>query len=543
MAVRFGVRIVSLGIALFATPWVMSVPEASASCDINCVGTACNCSGTGLCDVNQNQTVPPGGVVDCSGRDIVFGGGAGGITITDGTFMLRANNVTINNSHTIRIDRSSATGPPIGMAMELTGSLTVAGMINADAPGGGASVKVAASQDITFSVGGFAIRASGQSSNSPGGRVYLSGRNVSIAGPVNAKASDNGVAPGGQVTVFATGDVGVSADINVLGRNAPAGTIMLSADGNISTSQALKAEGNGVGADGGLVELTATTIVLGALVTSQGGVGATGGTSQGGAVVVNAGTGGATINANVNATGGELGAGLDGGAIVVDSIGNVTVASGVQLLTRSENNGGDGGDVHVSSRGWLSLNGATIDARGHSAGTNQGTGAAVELEACGLKIASGSLIDARGYNGGAVSLIGREALIVKGAVDARPTSGAAGSIDMFYRLAGTCSGSPPDPPRGCEVQCGPFGKCTNDPNRSCSTNSNCTIGCQTGQCVKKCRHDSSVQCAVNGDCQPCGATNQCAANPDLVGADFKGLAYDIVGDRNLDPCDPEGEGE
>lgn len=542
MAVRFGVRIVPLAIALLALPR-LSVPEASANCTIDCVGTACNCSGTGACDINTLQDLDPGSVVDCSGRDITIGGTGGEIRVEDGFFTLRARNVTINDSHVIRIMRNSSSGPPIGMSMELTGYLSVIGLINADSPGGGASIRIDAVGDITFVSNGYGIRASGTSPDSPGGRIFLSGEDVDVADPIQAKASDNGVAGGGEVVIQATGDISVSGDINVLGRRAPAGSIVLSAGEAISTAQALKAEGNGVDADGGTVELTGTTVSIGALVTAQGGVGATGGDSRGGGVVINAGSGGVSVGADINATGGELGAGLDGGAIVIDSVGDVSIASGKKLLTRSENGGGDGGDVQLTSRRRLLLDGATIDARGHSAGANQGTGATVELEACALKIASGSLIDVRGYSGGFVSMVGRESLAVNGVVDARPTSGDAGSIGMHYRLPGTCEGSPPDPPRGCELVCGPLGRCSNDPARNCTTNAHCTIGCQTGQCQKKCRHDGTTACTLNSDCKPCGTENECLNNPDLVGADFMGLPYDIAGNRNLERCDPEGEEE
>jgi hypothetical protein len=474
------------GIALLP---IVAVPASAFACTITCspTPTECTCSGSGLCQITTSQTVSAGAVVDCSGRDVVVAGGGGSIQVTNGFVTVKANNLTINAQRFIKAERSGAA--PFGVNVSVTGVLDVGGWISAKSNTGGGAIALEAGGNILISpgsAGGDGLNVDGTASNARGGSIKANsaGGNVVIDDPIYARAASTGVADGGSITIDAAGSVTVRAPVDALGRGAQSGTITLSAPVAVDVQNQVKAQGHGVNGDGGLVQLTGgtVTIALGAFVSAQGGVGALGGYSEGGSVRINAGSGGVSITDDINVTGGAAGAGLDGGAIVVESEGPVTVASTAMLLTKSDNSGGNGGDIILNSGGALTVNAATVDARGHSAGSNQGAGGAVTLTGCNVTINAGTTVNASGYHGGGVTLTGFETLTVSSQSSILATNsgqGTAGEIALRYRVDGKCS---TEPTRGCAVAQCTANVCTNNSATPCTTANDCT-GCLTGTCT------------------------------------------------------------
>lgn len=462
-------------------------PRRTAACTITCnPATVCTCSvPSGVCTITTHETEVAHAVVDCTGRDIVIAGGS--IQTTNGPLTVKAHNVTINGGSFIKAERTSGSAA-YGVTLRLTGFLNVDGWIDAKGVGGGGTVDIEAAGPIQLLPGGgHGITAEGTTASAPGGAVTITstGSTVVIDDPIDARASTNGVAPGGRVAISApsttAGAITISAPIDVLGRSAVGGSIILSTPRTLAVQDLLKAEGHGVEGDGGQILLTGGTVNVTDDLSAQGGVGALGGHSGGGSVRITGGAGGVSLNADVDVTGGGAGAGLDGGAIVVDSAGPVSVAAGVTLVTKSQNEGGDGGEVTLTSEGALDVY-TTIDARGHSAGGNQGTGAHVRLAACNVTVHPSATIDVSGYHGGEVVLTGYETLAVNAMSSVLATNapgGDAGSIVLAHRVDGTCS---VDQTVGCAVAQCVSGFCTNNAAAPCTSDLTCT-GCPSGTCV------------------------------------------------------------
>jgi hypothetical protein len=250
----------------------------------------------------------------------------------------------------------------------------------------------------------------------------------------------------------------------------------------------------------------------------------------------------------VNVTGGEAGSGLNGGAIIAESDGAISVASGVTLLTKSDAHGGDGGDVSLDARGGtLTVGDATIDVRGDWSGSGEGTGAEVTLKGCGVSIGAGATVDARGYDGGSVLIAGRETLTVSGTslVDVNGTGGDDGAIELAYRLPGRCNAGAPQACEFSHCQANP-GHCSNDPNRQCAVNADCTIGCNTGTCLPSpstCSTNAALPCSANADCTGCTSGSCVVGNPDTGGttAQFQPPpSVTVSEDPHLGACD-EGD--
>jgi hypothetical protein len=516
------------------------------TCTIVCAPTAteCSCSdGVGACEITTEQNVAAGAVIDCEGRDVELEGGNGFIRVTDGIVALHARNLTINGQR--GITASSTSDDAFGIDIELTGNLDMPGFLRANGDSGGGVVSVEAEGDILITqgeAGGLGITANGTAPSAEGGEINLkSDGRIEVSDPILADAADNGVAEGGSITLTAVGDVSIGARLNALGRQSSGGRILVSSQGHVDVQDTIKAEGMGVDGDGGDVSFAAERLTVGALVSVQSGVGASGGAAEGGAVAMEVGSGGIAINANINATGGEAGSGLSGGAITAECEGNVTVANGVQFLTKSDGNGGDGGDVSVTSSGTLTIGDVTIDARGHTVGGNQGGGAIVRLEACALAIGAGAEVDASGHDGGAIVLTGRKTTSISassGFTAAGSGGGEVGEILLSYRSAGHCA---LDPSVDCDPgHCPAFtGTCSNNPAIQCTTNANCTSGCSTGECIPNprfCSNHPNRPCTADGDCTGC-ASGACTANPDTGGTTAQFNPSPVLQrDRQLEAC-------
>ncbi len=487
----------------------------AADCNIVCQApafTSCTCVDANPADACIITTIQddaaPGAVIDCTGVDIVV---KNRVTVANGFMTLRADDLTV---HTNRIEATrTQNGVAFGMILELSGTLDVIGLLEASSNTGGGTIEVLALGDIVIRDDGTGIVAKGTSANSDGGQVFLaSGRDIQLLGDIDLDGSAQGYTRGGRLSVDAERDVIVRTQISAAGRNVEGGDVDLvartgSLDVQSCGSCYLKVEGAGPDGDGGSIFVSADEVVLSAPISAQGGVGTGGGESAGGSLSVRAGNGGLALAGDVDVTSGAGGS----GSIDATSAGDLSVANGVDLITKCDANGGDGGDVRLSAGGQLSIGDALIDARGDWGGLyEEGFGAAIDLEGCTVAIGSGAVIDARGFDGGDVTVTARGALTVSATstIDASSAGGNEGSIMLEYRTDGRCSG-------------GMLAGCEPD---------HCTVG---GTCADA----STVSCTVDGDCDPCAA-GQCVPNPDTGGttSQFHPRAPELHKDASLTPC-------
>jgi hypothetical protein len=526
---------------------------ALAACDIedHCSGDppVCTCPESPECVVGTIQTIPAGGTVDCDGIDIRIVANNGRIEVYDGFVTVRARDLRIDGGQAIRAFRSADNGIPFGVNVELTGTADIRGRVEANSSWGGGAVRIDTAGDMLFpnTGGGVAVEARGTLANAPGGEIELdSDGDIVIEEAIYADTPDGtytGVAEGGDVEIRAAGTVTVDALIKVFGRETQAGSVRITSEGRIganglpledpeavacgSADQTSKivvdgnilAEGGNKNGHGGEIELTARRIEVNDKLSAQGGLNVGGGLSEGGSVQIAAGDCGVALNDQIDVTGGEGGSGMSGGAIVVESAGDVSVAAGALLNTRADANGGDGGGIIITAEGDLTIGaGATLDARGHTGGGGEGSGAPIDLRACNLSIAADVTIDSTGYEGGTVELTGREQVTIaaSASVDATgPTDDDDGEI-ILRTPPGACAHDADlqcSASAECEHGCTsgtcqtqpPPGVCENNPLQSCTSNANCGSGCSTGTCLfGTCTNDTTVHCDTDAMCEDLG---------------------------------------
>lgn len=440
------------------------------------------CPGTGACTINALKNIEPGAELDCSGRDITLTGN-GALKVTDGQFSLLANNLTVDGPGGTIYAVEGTAHEPGEIDIDLTGNLWLAGKIRANGNSGGGSITVDADGNITIpDSGDDGVEAGGTASGASGGTIELSaGGTMTISDPIHAEGADAGQeSAGGTVDLDAKGDITINADghIAVPGHLAGGGTITItSEDGSIVLNEHADADGNGSVGDGGRISLSAGNgiqIVQGFYVRARGGVNANGGEAQGGAIDIEAGCGGVSINSPFMTTGGLLGSGYDAGRITVSSLGNISLASGVTLDAHALGSGGSGGAITLRAGDLVSIPGsATLDARGSS--TAGGEGGRVTLSGCRVSVASGAILDVTGDKGGTIAL---------GATLPPPATGTqplVASSAASYRATGSSAAS------NGRITLAPLtlraGECTNDGTRTCLLDTDCTVGCQTGDCL------------------------------------------------------------
>lgn len=524
------------------------VANGAAACTFSgaCTGDppVCPCPPVNPCVVTTLQLVPAGATVDCSGRDMHIKDQFGRIEVENGFVTVLAEDVTIDTNHRIVATRTVA-DVPYGVRLDLTGKLDARGILQANSNLGGGTVEVVAAGDVLLPKGGTnstGIEAKGTQADAPGGRVVIeSGGNVLIDDPILANAlesSATSVAQGGSVSVVAAGTITVAAKISAFGKQTQAGTISLRSRGDIDAAgnpldpeaavacgspdqtgrivveanAPILAEGGNTNGNGGEIHLVARQISTASTLSAQGGLNVGGGSSRGGLVALTAGDCGLTLGADVIIRGGEAGSGLSAGALLAESDGDITVASGVKIYTRSEAGGGDGGDLSLDAGGDLVIQtGAQLDASGHTGGGNQGDGASIALHGCDVRVEGTAVVDAGGYTGGSVVLSARDTLTVSSSASVRAdgvSSADDGEIVLHYR-PGWCTADPEaECSTGTCVTAPAPGFCSNDNSRTCTVNADCTVGCQTGECMfGTCTNDDLAGCNTSAVCQNLGCAS------------------------------------
>lgn len=381
--------------------------------------------------------------------------------------------------------------------------MDIEGRVIANSDDGGGSISISSTGDINVvEVGTIGIEANGTAKDAPGGSIELDADgDVLLDCPIEAKGATNGETLGGEITVEAGGDITTVLDghIRATGKAEGGGSVILTAANDISIDTDIDVDGIGATGNGGFISLTGTGVELksGADLSLRGGVNQGGGEAAGGGVEIQAGCTGITLDGIITATGGELGSGFGGGALVAETPGPILVKATFEVDSSALANGGDGGAIVMRSSDVVTITGgAELIAKGDSTG---GTGATIELQACKVEVQDLAVLDVSGNYGGSVVIEG---------TDEPPVSTGNAPILIHdtadLKAAGTTNADSGDISLRARVP--RKGVCSNDWNVECVVDPDCTVGCETGDCI--------------------------AANPDIEG---EVTQFDIVHANTPDP--------
>lgn len=416
---------------------------------------------------------------------------AGDITITDtGALKSRGDYVTNPTAHggTILLTSSGA--------VSLDGDLDVGGD-----PSG--MIEVRASGNVTLESGS-SIRGVGSSQDdtADGGTLTILSTSGSITIDGSIVLTGESDAQGGDIALQAARDIQVNTAMDASGGDGGGGSIDITAGDDIDIARHLQVDSRNGGGTGGDVTLAAgedslggsaaggsltiddaTMEVGGSSGDSSGGDGGTFVASSHGALLVgpdalirvNAGT-------SLDGSGGaiDLSSGDENRDAVGTTDGDLTIYGSLKAVSGSS--GGLGGELTVLAGRDLTLDadldlggkdvGGTVDAEAGrtftvasvvqaDATSATGIGGIFDAKACDLSLTSTSKVLAPGEWGGLVQLTGRRQLVVSASSDV-DASGWWSSIRLITRTFGTCS---------------------NASVRSCTSNADCVVGCNTGTCL------------------------------------------------------------
>lgn len=382
--------------------------------------------GSGPCYVEGTVAVQPGSLIDCDALDVVVRSNEGGnLTIEDGTFTLRAHDLTVQGA---AITATCTSAVEIGYTLTLDGSVSLGtgAILGASCDYGGGSIVIDAPDGVT-STTDQDIQAVGTGVDASGGRIAIrSDQDVSITGAMQVRAhSDQSTqteaeggsveidgddvtvpkidvrgknAEGGLVEIEAEGNLTLSGEVVAEGSGGDGGGITLEADGSITATKDLRAKGGDAQAEGGSIDIRGSAVSIAGDVRTDGGVG-------GGEISIEAGAGPVTIGTT--------------------SLSRVTA-------TRTSNHPGDGGQITIRSAGSdVTIGGsALVDASG--AGSD-GYGGAIVIEGVNLDIDSAADIkaDASPAGVGGNIAIGWRDLLYGSTAGLSATNG--GSISLSHR--------------------------------------------------------------------------------------------------------------
>ena len=441
------------------------------------------CGTSDPCTIGATITIDPDQVFDCSAYTQIIIGDFGTLKVSDGSFQFLGNSLDVKPGGKIKATATGANSD-IGVDIELTGNLDLCGKVLANSDWGGGVVTISTGGYMRIDEAGTnGIEANGTSTDADGGDIELTSTgDVTINCPIHADGDGgSGTTSGGSITIETNGSISTSLDgvITATARKGEGGSIRLQADGAITTGTNLDAFGKLDTGNGGIVDIAADAVTIGGPISVRGGVGANGGQATGGALQIESGCGGVALNANLDARASDT-AGLLGGALLIDSVGDVTLAAGVQILTLATQADGLGGDVSIRSQGKVTLQSSVlIDARGDTVGTD-GEGASVDIEGCTVELDPSAKIDARGYTGGLVTIQGGDEEL------ALPLGAGTQQllvIDATASVLAAGNSSDEDGEISLTVRHATQGQCLNQPTVPCTLDSDCTAGCSTDECV------------------------------------------------------------
>ena len=437
--------------------------------------------GTSPCTIGAPWDIAPGSAINCSGRDVTVGTN-GHLTVTDGSFTLVAHDLTLSGSGSTLTAIEGPRNAPGAVHVELTGNFLLEGKIRASGNHGGGRISVDVAGNMSMPNSGTdGLEAMATSDYADGGDITVDvGGTFSIYDPVMVDSGASGNNAGGSIHIRAGGDIvtGTNGHIGASGHAGGGGTIeIVSSYGDITLTEYVRAEGLGTGADGGTIEMVAgDKLTISDDLSVMGGVNVNGGAANGGSVDLLSGCGGLDINAPIDATGGQLGGSdLDAGSIEIETRGNLTLASGITIDNRALQAGGRGGPIRIVARDLITLNSASkIDSRGSTTGSGQGGD--ITLQSCRINVSSAT-IDTSGATGGSVAIYATKDTPTNGQ-GAEPLSVGTASVIHAAGATAAANGS---------IELSPLfyqpGQCSNSSTTECTLDTDCTIGCQTGDCL------------------------------------------------------------
>lgn len=410
------------------------------------------------CRIAQCKRLAPDATIDCGGRDILVESN-GRLIVENGFGTLRGGSIVVGIAGTPESQsrRISATSSdpllhPFGIVLEALDDITIHGYLeaNSDHQGGEIRLTAGGTVAITHSTGNRGLSAVGTAANADGGTISIrSEAEVDIADDIEVDSGASGISQGGQITIEAIGSISLAPDAHLKadGHSTPSesaagGKIRVSSKYATNIQGFIRAVGRGAYCDGGEIEIVGDPVLLSSAdLTVQGGFGSQGGKASGGSVSIVSGPDGIVAsNTNLDMTGGAGGGGLDGDGLSLESGGDINLGPNVLVDTRSRNLGGDGGTVILEAAGTISLlSGTEIDARGLAGIGAEGVGGEVQLTACSLNVLAGSSIDAGGFDGGEITLFGTRGGVLAGSVSTAATGGIDGEIALEHGGVGSCS--------------------------------------------------------------------------------------------------------
>ena len=464
---------------MFAPPSLWWAQAATLDCE---TALCPNTSPATLCSVSTaDPQASNGDVIDCTGFDVEVGSQK--IRVNDGSLKLIADSVHVLSSGKIEAKHVSG-GVPLGVAIETTGNVQIEGVILATGNDGGGTVTIDAGGDIDIDDAGGnpGIDVTGTAANASGGSIELtSGGSIYIDDPLLAHTTTGGTsAVGGRIVGRAATDILVASsgtDLRVEGYRDDSGVIRLTAGGDIDigTSTTLDADGRNSEGNGGEIQLTAGgQVTVTGLLLARGGANAGGELAMGGSVHIESGCDGVTLNSDIDVRAGQAGGGDAGGALAVETDGDLTIASGVKIKSFAVGDGGSGGDIQFEVGGKITIGAnAEIDAHGDTSGGEEGLSGSVDLRGCELDIGSGAKVIATGFDGGNIMLAASN--------DAENYTSMFIAATSEFDATGDTNGYDGD----IEVLVGNEdvdGTCSTDPTLSCTLDVDCTVGCDPGTC-------------------------------------------------------------
>jgi len=417
-------------------------------------------------------------------------GNAGLLKVIDGSFSLRAHNLTVNGPSAAILAVQGSQHESGAISIDLTGSLSLAGKVRANAAtDSGGDISIHADGDITIlESGDDGVESDGTAAGVSGGSIHLdAGGYVLIQDPVHAAGADSGAdAAGGLVEIRAGGDIVANSDGHIAapGRSGGGGTVELVAGGSIVLDEHIDVSGRGNDADAGDIQLEAAGgISMSLPSTAHGGVGAGGGAAAGGSISLEAGCGGGSVQggavlvgASMDLTSGETGGGgAAGGTFRVEASGPVTIGDGVLIDSHPLSGAGSGGAISIRSAAAVTISsGARLDTRGGAA-VPTGAGANITLDGCTVQVQPSATLNTSGMSGGGISLI------------AQKLAPESGTQPLFVSSTASLVVNGTTAARNGSISLATFsdgpGECTNEPTKECWANEDCTVGCQQGNCV------------------------------------------------------------
>ena len=370
-----------------------------------------------------------------AGPGTAAGGQAGSLTVTNST----AGNLTVGalTARTGNASGASASGPggtvtitqhnAAAGAFLQTGAISTVGGSNGD----GGTVTLSSQSGVQFATaatiqttGGTALVGT---AGRAGGDLTITGRTVTTTGALTTSGSNGNGAdqPGGQagaLSITSAGTVTTSAGaLTASGGNAGTGnaaggqagaltvTNTSSTTGNVTTgaltSRTGNASGAGLAGTAGTVSVTQTNATAGATLQT-GAINTSGGTQGAGGAVVLDSMGHVTVTSTITTTGGAAvtsgtHAGAAGGDVTITGVnrtitGLITASGGAAVGT--DQAGGQAGVVAVTGTGTVTTTAGVTASTGAATGTGTGGGAG-SITLTGTAVTSGPLTTTGGSNG------------------------------------------------------------------------------------------------------------------------------------------------